>query len=759
MTDSTLPCELVQAGSWKVLERAPGGLPVELADAFPKYKAAINVLPGAEPSWSEVIQRAVPLLALHSKDLSVASELAVALWMDRRFVGLQDALTIWLDLLSDPIWPEVWPRAKPDRAAQLQRFLMRVEAHLREPSQRSGRHGERAAQELVVESLRLLESEAARQLGGVSCTDDIRKLRRAIVDLSGSASAPSTQSAPAGSSAEQVTGQLVSAREELIETLAGPVSLEVCEPWWSALQAPLWQVLRAVVGAWPGLPSAWRLARALAWCIEPVPQSARGVITADARVAQDLAERAARLPQLGGAAPWIDLEVIWQERGHVRWLDPHRVAADRLRRGGHEASALAVERMTAMWLDRAKGLAELRMDDEGRTRLADDTTRRWAARLAPPSVQDAPVPASPAPTYNSVTLTKATERLRKEVRSALAKSGDSSPASPADIVAAIGVLRAPVDALVQLLCALHPSSFITGNFCLAWSSLVEAVPALAQGEKSPGGAPLSPPGEDVISELEQEGVDPAARVGFLWDTIRVFPWWLDLYRALAECLPQVGGHAAAAVVADIAEEATLVWPNLLDLRFADGRPLADDATRAWLRSLSGRAQPGASTAANDPLPPATPPPAAERALGDSARPAPDFRSIEEGSDPWALGLQALAEGRIREGLLTLEQVAQQTRGGRQRFEGALRVADALLNVGEHAAAEAILSALDDQARQHDLDRWDPTLAEAVTRACWRLETLIASTPNPSSTTISNAALLRRSALQGLYGLLIPQEST
>lgn len=756
MSEAARPCEIAQAGGWPVRDRAPGGVPIELTDAFPRFKAAINVPPGSNPAWSEVIERAVPLLALHSKDLGVAGELGVALWMDRRFSGLQDALTIWLDLLGDPIWPHTWPRARADRASQLQRFLARVEANLRDPSQRAAKSGDRAAQEGVVDALRRLEAEAVRQLEGASCTDEIRKLRRAILDLSGPTQKQPERTIASSASAEQLAAQLISVRDQLTETLTGPVSLEVVEPWWSALQNPLWQVLRAITGSWPGVPSAWRLARALAWCLESPPPSARGLIAMDARVAKDLAERAVRLPQVAGGAIWFDMEEIWQERGHVRWLDPHRVSAERLRRAGHGASALAVERTTAAWLERARGLAELRCDDEARTRLADEATRKWISRLTAPVVQSVALPPVDAPSYNAVTLTNSAEKLRKEVRGSLAKSGGAQGAGSLDVVAAIGLLKAPMDALIQLLCALDPTSPVTASLALTWPDLQAAVQVLARGESRPGATALEPPDEALIWALEQSGADSLLRVVELWTAIAAHPWWLDLHRALAETLTQAGGLAAAAVVADCAEELTLAWPDLLGGRFTDGRPWADEATRAWLSGLGARAEPAPSSTIME-VPSSVAPPRVDPRVRGSAAEALSQRdaATEDEGDPWAPGLQLIADGQVGDGLDALERVSRLASGGRQRFEGALRVAEELLGAGQHDAAEAILGVLDVVARRQHLDAWEPALAEAVTRARWRL---IAERSDAADRTLpddATRALLRRAASQGLYGLLRP----
>ena len=755
MSETTLPCAAAAAGGWPVRERAPGGVPVELTDAYPKFKAAINVNPGTEPVWGEVIQRAVPLLALHSKDLSVAGELGFALWMDQRFEGLQDALAIWLDLLSDRIWPHTWPRARGERAGQLLRFLMRIEVSLRDPAQRISRPGERVAQDGVVETLRTLESEATRQLEGASCTDDIRRLRRAILDLGGPPPQKAQQTKVAGDSAEGLAGQLVSARDQLTETLAGQASLDVVEPWWNALQNPLWQVLRAVVGAWPEIPSTWRMARTLAWGLEPPPQGTRGLLAVDLRLAQDLAAATGRLSQVGGSASWFELEAIWQERGHVRWVDPHRVAAERLRRAGLDASACAVERVTAQWLDRARGLVDLRCDDEARTRLADDLTRKWASRLAPPPGPDLPRPSAVAPTYSAVALTNQAEKLRKEVRGALAPAGGAPGSTPADILAALTLLKAPTEALVQLLCALDPASLVTANLAISWPTILAASAVLARGEPAPGSARLPPPGEDLLYEVAQEGGDPTVRAGALWAAVAAHPWWLDLYRALAETLPLAGGQAAASVVADCAEELTLAWPALVDATFENGSPLADQATRAWVSGLRRRADTPRAPAPVEKPAPTLQPPTRSDLLDTGSTPLPAEVAEEPAGDHWDAGLHLVTAGQVRDGLQALEQVAQRVQGGRPRFVGALRLADALLGAGERDAALAILAALESASLRHDLDHWEPALAAALTRARWKAQAEAGETT--AQTPSSSNELLVRAASQGLYGLLIPPD--
>lgn len=760
MSESGLPCAVPQVGAWSVRERAPGGLPIELTDAYPKFKAAINVLPGTDPNWEEVIQRAAQLLALHSKDLSVASELGVALWMERRFAGLQDAVAIWLDLLSEPIWPHVWPRARAERVTQLQRFLARVDGSLRDPAQRNMRQGERAAQESVVEALRLLESEASRQMEGASCTDDIRKLRRAIVDIAGTSAPKLPAPTATGPSAEQIASQLVSARDQLAEVLTGPASLDVVDPWWTAVRRPLWQVLRAAVGAWPEMPAAWRLARALAWSLETPPQGARGLIAMDLRVAQDLASAIGRLTQSGGTASWFDLEALWQERGHIHWLDPHRVAVERLRRSGLEGSALAVERSVASWLDRARGIADLRCDDEPRTRLADDLTRKWAARLPSPSAHERTQPPVAAPTYSAVVLTNCAEKLQKEIRGTLAPSGGPPGGNPLDILAALTTLRAPTEALVQLLAALDPMSPITANLALAWPALMGAAPTLARGEPVPGSAPLDPPAEDLVWEVEQVDRSPLQRVEALWPAIAAHPWWLDLYRSLSEALTLAGGQAAAAVVADCAEELVLAWPALIEASFVGGKSVADSATRTWLAGHRVQREAARQTTPVEapPRAPASSAATSETPSSREARAQPALTS-DEMEDPWTSGLQQIVSGQVREGLLALEEVAQSAPGGRQRFVGSLRIAQALIEAGERTSADALLTALDEVAARQDLDRWEPSLAQAVTRARWRLQLEVNDVPEATTKANTSSTLLVRAASQGLFGLLAPPDQS
>jgi type VI secretion system protein VasJ len=149
---------------------------------------------------------------------------------------------------------------------------------------------------------------------------------------------------------------------------------------------------------------------------------------------------------------------------------------------------------------------------------------------------------------------------------------------------------------------------------------------------------------------------------------------LDLQRFSAQALASLGPSHAAAREAVLGELAALLrrMPEVVELLAADGTPLADEATRQWLRQ-EVRGAPAQAILITPAAPGASPPPAE------------------------AQGGEALAQ-------------RSEPSSGRARFLSRLALARACAQAGQLHVARALYEALEAELSAHALDSWEPPLA-------------------------------------------------
>lgn len=178
---------------------------------------------------------------------------------------------------------------------------------------------------------------------------------------------------------------------------------------------------------------------------------------------------------------------------------------------------------------------------------------------------------------------------------------------------------------------------------------------------------------------------------------------LGLHRFSAAALKGLGDSHAPARAALVQELGTQLrrMPGVEELLAANGTPLTDEATRAWLRAEVLTAGPAALT----------PPAAAPVAL---ALPPLAAEASASGNGP-ALEEEAralLAEGRVHEAVTRLQQSVAAATTGRARFLARLALARLCANAGHLPLARAVYDVLDEEVSVHALDTWEPALAAA-----------------------------------------------
>ncbi|WP_241759224.1 type VI secretion system protein TssA [Pyxidicoccus parkwayensis] len=180
---------------------------------------------------------------------------------------------------------------------------------------------------------------------------------------------------------------------------------------------------------------------------------------------------------------------------------------------------------------------------------------------------------------------------------------------------------------------------------------------------------------------------------------------LGLHRFSAAALTGLGESHAAARVSLVQELGAQLrrMPGVDELVAANGKPLTDDATRAWLRAEvlptgTSSATPSAITDAPLSLPPL--------ALQSETSTSGSSTALEE--EARAL----LAEGRVHEAVTRLQGAVAAATTGRARFLSRLALARLCANAGQLPLARAVYDVLDEEVSAHALDTWEPALAAA-----------------------------------------------
>ena len=305
------------------------------------------------------------------------------------------------------------------------------------------------------------------------------------------------------------------------------------------------------------------------------------------------------------------------------------------------------------------------------------------AAAPPPDVRPEPTPEPAAPPPPARPAPEATAPAGGSEASGGAAPGGvvAAPAPPATNGAAD-----PVRAVLQAAAALREGE--PGGAVAVRLLRVVRWDALAAAPPSQDGATRveAPPARQRDALAALAGSDPAV---FAEQAERAFAappahFWLDLQRLADGALAGLGAPFAEARAALRSETARLVerLPDLLDLRFRDGTPFADAATRAWASGLASAA-PSATHAA------------------------------EGGAETDGRFDDARAHAAAGDLAGALDALADAEPPGRAGFVHRLRTAELCLGAGRADLALAVLGALAAEAETRGLDAWEPTLAADV----------------------------------------------
>ncbi len=219
-----------------------------------------------------------------------------------------------------------------------------------------------------------------------------------------------------------------------------------------------------------------------------------------------------------------------------------------------------------------------------------------------------------------------------------------------------------------------------------------------------------PPAQDNITQINSPPAERRKRFASLFDqaqypelipeleqSLARLPFWLDGQRLVAASLQRMGESHQQAYDTVIAETAHFLsrLPGLVELKFADGTPFADEQTRLWL---------GAEV------------------LAAKASPQPESSNKPQVS-PWVAGLakaQALAgKGSKAEAVEYLSRAAQEAATPRERFQWQCCLAELLIQLDESDIAMPLLEQLVDEGERDRLAYWEPQLLARAQQLLYR----------------------------------------
>jgi type VI secretion system protein VasJ len=179
--------------------------------------------------------------------------------------------------------------------------------------------------------------------------------------------------------------------------------------------------------------------------------------------------------------------------------------------------------------------------------------------------------------------------------------------------------------------------------------------------------------------------------------------WLDLHRFAWQALDALGPDFAPAAEAVVGEVAGLLrrLPGVENLKFASGIPLADEATRTWIRERVAPS-PAEGSAGKIPAIAELPPP------GESA----DTKDLDEAR---AEARALLRQKKLRQAIQVLQDGAARSRTVRGRLRWGLEIGRICQEARSPETAYLHLRGLYEEISRAGLDDWDPAGALELTK--------------------------------------------
>ena len=369
--------DLERLGKDPIHPDQPSGNDIRYDPAFEALQAEVNKLNSPSGSgtvdWGKIAQQASEILAQKSKDLLVASYLAVALIYTRQMDGLALGLGIYHDLL-DQFWEDLYPgksRIKA-RLSVFEWWMERTETALKQLPPAS------PGPDQIGRVKGLIEKIDQFLNGHLEEPPSLRPL----YDFFDS---PPKEQAPVEPPQEGKETRLPPSEKKHAEVEKTESQGEISTP--KEAQRALdqgFQKIGEVAGyLWredPSNPQVYRWARIAAWStVDVLPQAVNG----QTRVPGPPAQTRTLLNDLKNSGEPMALLKASEEgiSQFIFWIDLNRYVSEALGQSGdrYQRAREAVNQETAAWICRLPGLEDLSFSDG--TPFADPETRQWLKEI------------------------------------------------------------------------------------------------------------------------------------------------------------------------------------------------------------------------------------------------------------------------------------------------------------------------------------------------------------------------------------------
>lgn len=378
--------DLSALGKQPINTEKPTGSDVRYDPTYDELQTEVDKLssPAAAGSvnWEKVVRFATDILMNKSKDLLVASYLAVALIHTRRNDGFAVGLKVYLEL-TEHFWDELYPQKvrMRGRVRAIEWWLEKTEAALRQLKELSFPPDQLA---LVKENLIQLDSFLGEHLESCPSLAPIKEYFNGLTP--GAAETQEITAAPRTAPEAVAEKPTVSAPPQLQEPREMAALKEITSPHEAgkALSDGLMKISEASFYLWQqdlASPQVYRLTRKAAWyAVEDLPPAANGQTRIQAPPAQ-VKNLLFDLRNNGDAEALLKAAETRLPQ-YIFWLDLSRLAAEALARLGSrfERAHDAVCQETAFLIHRLSGLEELSFSDG--TPFATPDTRQWLKSIA-----------------------------------------------------------------------------------------------------------------------------------------------------------------------------------------------------------------------------------------------------------------------------------------------------------------------------------------------------------------------------------------
>ena len=373
--------ELAELGKQPIRPEHPAGEDVRYDPQYEDLVAEVDKFSSPSASgavdWQRVVTLSSDILSQKSKDLLVASYLAVALIQTKKFEGIEIGSRIYRDLIEG-YWDALFPsKARMrGRIAAIEWWAEKAESVLEQLPK--GPYAEERINALN-ENLQKVDQLLSEYLEEAP---SIRPLLDFVGTLEAAAPPPEPKRAPpAPRQPEGALGTLGAEPSAPPAEEEGPAEISSAEAAQAVLERALGDIARvAEYFREENLsnPSSYRLARIASWgAIDFLPASVEGSTNIPAPYTADTLRGLGE----GGHDEPLVRAAEQNLAGHVFWLDLNFWVSEALSRlgGDHQAAAEAVRGETALLLRRLPGIEDMKFSDG--TPFASDDTREWLKGL------------------------------------------------------------------------------------------------------------------------------------------------------------------------------------------------------------------------------------------------------------------------------------------------------------------------------------------------------------------------------------------